>query len=94
MFQITGIMHKESNSAGPRFYRVHTPVFHHSIRRWYSPSDSYLQITEPEGRIGCNDTLRVDISYTSQPETNFRFYYKVCRSVLVYNIHFTVIQNI
>nr|UCK81476.1 alpha-2-macroglobulin-like protein [Arenicola marina] len=58
-------------------YDMNTPSVYKSIRQWYSPSESYLQIHPLETEAACDTQLRVPVSYTAEPRSDLVFRYQV-----------------
>ena len=58
-------------------YRPYEPRASLTVKKWYSPSGSFLQIDPIRGTNLCGPTMSVNVTYTTEANTNFLFYYKV-----------------
>ena len=52
------------------------PRFSESVKQWYSPSGSLLQIVPIDGEQECSGMLKMNVSYTTEGN-EFAFYYQV-----------------
>lgn len=66
---------------GGSYLQVYTPTTYHNIKKWYSPSNSYIQIEPVEEPVRCGTNLSLIIHYTTPPNTNYKFHYIVSTPV-------------
>ena len=44
-----------------------------SVTRWFSPSNSYIQIEKPQQPLACGRETQLDILYSTPDDTNYNF---------------------
>ena len=76
MFQLLAVEHQFPRR--PNYYMPYEPRTHLSVKRWYSPSESFVQIQPIEGAVSCGQTLRASVSYITKDTVSQKFYYQVC----------------
>ena len=92
LFQAVAPAYQVGSRRG-RVYDMHTPRTYHTVKQWYSPSGSFLQMEPPEGQIPCRGVLEIPVRYTTEANTNFKLYYQVCSSSTIrYAQNWTIIQ--
>lgn len=47
------------------------------VTRWYSPSNSYIQIDSFKQPVACGKDFQLDILYSTPSDTNYNFYVMV-----------------
>ncbi|ELT94944.1 hypothetical protein CAPTEDRAFT_228650 [Capitella teleta] len=61
-----------------RIHVPHEPRTFHNIRRWFSPSDTFLQVAPVRGSLNCGDVLRANVSYsTHEGDKVYKILYQV-----------------
>lgn len=58
---------------------MYEPRSFHSIKQWFSPTGSFLQIEPIREEVECGSTLTVDVAYTTEANTKYKFYYEVIK---------------
>ncbi|XP_021351698.1 alpha-2-macroglobulin-like isoform X2 [Mizuhopecten yessoensis] len=104
MFAVTDIPHNVTSISvqanSPRYqrtydyymtmnsHRLYQPQGYLSARRWYSPSNSYMHIERVSSTASCGQMLDVNVMYTTEANTTYKFYYMVMSSRhVVYHSH-------
>ena len=54
-----------------------TPYGYHTVRQWYSPSGSYLQIEPITDVPACDSYLTFNVTHISEPANSVTFFYQV-----------------
>lgn len=47
------------------------------LKPWYSPSNSYLDISSIRETVKCGGDIPVQVTYTTPPDTDYNFHYQV-----------------
>ena len=64
-----------------------------SIKSWYSPSGSYIQIQQPSINSGCDETFLLPVRYTTHMGKGKVFHFQVCiyfqflTSFFIFSVH-------
>jgi hypothetical protein len=58
------------------------PRTFHNIKRWFSPSDTFLQVAPIHGSATCGSVLRANITYTTHEDKVYKIHYQVCDVIL------------
>ncbi|XP_061179924.1 alpha-2-macroglobulin-like [Saccostrea echinata] len=59
------------------FHNLAPATAYKSVRRWYSPSDSYIQIEDNQQPLACGKDVHLDLLYSTPNDTNYNFYIMV-----------------
>lgn len=54
------------------------------VTRWYSPSNSYIQIDSFKQPVACGKDFQLDILYSTPSDTNYNFYVMVSFKFQIY----------
>lgn len=65
------------NEDGEQYPRHYLGSAYKNVRRWFSPSDSYIQIEHIQQPLACGKDSQLGLLYSTPNDTNLNFYIMV-----------------
>jgi alpha-2-macroglobulin len=69
--------HQSQNVHRSGLYYPHEPRGYHFVKKWFSPSGSFLQISPIEETLDCDRNMQVKVQYTTDASSDFKVFYQV-----------------
>eukprot|EP00105_Crassostrea_gigas_P026706 XP_011447751.1 PREDICTED: pregnancy zone protein [Crassostrea gigas] len=76
-FSISAVGLSIQNEDGEQYPRHYLGSAHKNVRRWFSPSDSYIQIEHIQQPLACGKDSQLGLLYSTPNDTNLNFYIMV-----------------
>ena len=65
---------------------MYVPQAYYSVKQWYSPSGSFVQIEPVYDSVQCGSSINLNVRYTTNGDANYKFHYQVsCCSCFINN---------